>query len=120
MKTKTRKDKMKELKSHPAASEFPMMDDKRFEELKADIAAVGLREPVTLCDGLVLDGRNRYKACIDIDIVPQTASFTGDPYAYVWSLNGERRDLLQEQRYLIWKECSSKSAVYLEKVKAIQ
>jgi hypothetical protein len=29
---------------HPTAEAFPMMDTKRFEELKADIAAHGLRE----------------------------------------------------------------------------
>lgn len=33
-----------------------------------------------------------------------------DPWAYVWSLNGQRRDLKSdEQRYLIWKSCEEQS-----------
>jgi hypothetical protein len=36
----------------------------------------------------------------------------GDPWAYAWSLNGQRRDLVQEQRYLIWKFCHENSAAW--------
>lgn len=100
------------LDSHPAADAFPMMEDKRFDELKADIEANGLREPVTLCDGLILDGRNRYKACLALGVQPTTRTFTGDPWAFVWSLNGERRDLVDEQRYLIWKFCHEASEAW--------
>ena len=50
------------MDSHPAADEFPMMDKKRFEELKADMLANGQHEPITVCGGKILDGRNRYKA----------------------------------------------------------
>jgi hypothetical protein len=35
-----------------------------------------------------------------------------DPWAYVWSLNGERRDLTADQRYLIWKSCHEKSEAW--------
>ena len=50
------------IKPHPAAEAFPMMDDGRYGELLADIRENGQREPITLCDGMILDGRNRYKA----------------------------------------------------------
>lgn len=101
---------MTELLTHPAADAFPMMEDKRFEELKTDLITHGQIEPITLCDGLILDGRNRYKACIQLGIKPVTRNFNGDPWAYVWSLNGERRDLKSEdQRYLIWKWLNEKS-----------
>lgn len=103
---------MAELQVHPAADAFPMMDKERFNELKEDISKHGQQEPITICDGLILDGRNRYKAVKELALTPKTRTFTGDPWAYVWSLNGERRDLVGEQRYLIWKFCHEQSEVF--------
>lgn len=99
---------------HEAADAFPMMDAKRYEELKADIEKQGLRVPITLCDGKILDGRNRNKACEELGIEAKCEVFTGDPWAYVWSLNGERRDLVADQRYLIWKHCHERSEEHRE------
>ena len=100
------------MEHHPAADSFPMMTPKRFDDLVADIRAYGQREPITICDGKILDGRNRYKACIQLGIKPQFKMFTGDPWAFAWSLNGQRRDLVDEQRYLIWLECSRNSEAW--------
>jgi N6-adenosine-specific RNA methylase IME4 len=100
------------LEYHPAANSFPMMDAKRFAELKADIAANGLREKIKLLGGKILDGRNRHKACLELGKEPQFENCDGDPWAYVWSLNGERRDLVDEQRYLIWKHCYEQSEAF--------
>lgn len=86
---------------HPAANVFPMMEDKRFAELKEDIKQNGLREPITLCDGMVLDGRNRYKACEELGIEPSTRNYSGNPWSMSWSLNGARRDLEDTRRALI-------------------
>jgi site-specific DNA-methyltransferase (adenine-specific) len=108
-----------ELKNHPAADAFPMMDAARLNELKADIAANGQREPITLCDGMILDGRNRYLACINLGIEPGTREHIGDPWAFAWSLNGERRDLDATVRALIYRRCqegSDKWAKRLEKI----
>lgn len=103
---------MQELKSHPAADAFPMMDKKRFDELLEDIRLHGQRVPITLCDGAILDGRNRYKAIVQLGIEPNTEEWTGDPWEFVWSLNGSRRDLVEVQRYLIWKFCHEQSASF--------
>lgn len=103
------------MSHHPAAAAFPMMDEHRYMELRDDIASHGLREAITLCDGKVLDGRNRVRACEELAIEPKTRVFEGDPWAYVWSLNGSRRDLVAEQRYLIWKHCSEHSETWLAK-----
>lgn len=109
----------KQLKNHPAADAFTMMDNNRYAELLADIKANGQRVPIVTCDGLILDGRNRYKACLELNIEPIKENFSGDPWAYVWSLNGLRRDLNQEQRYLIWKIININSEAWQSKQKEI-
>lgn len=105
----------KEIKNHPAADAWPMMDNGRYSELLADIQANGQREPITLCDDMVLDGRNRYRACIELNIAPITRKYEGDPWAFAWSLNGNRRDLADVQRALIKLACDEGSAKWKKK-----
>jgi len=45
--------------AHPLANMFPMIEGSAFEELKRDIAAQGILEPIRLYQGMILDGRNR-------------------------------------------------------------
>lgn len=86
------------LQAHPAAELFPLLGDSEFESFKADIAARGLIEPIWLCEGKILDGRNRYRACHELDIEVRTREYSGDsPVAFVWSLNGTRRQLSKSQ-----------------------
>lgn len=110
-----------EYETHPAADAFPMMDANRLNDLIDDIREHGLIEPVIIFEGKILDGRNRYKACLDLGIQPETKQFKGeDPWAFVWSLNGARRDLVDEQRYLIWKYCHENSEYFQAEIKKIQ
>lgn len=103
-----------EMQFHPAADEFPLFDGKRLQELVDDISANGQREKIKLFRGQILDGRNRYHACQVAGIIPRYESLPEDidPWAYVWSLNGERRDMTADQRYLIWKSCAEHSEVW--------
>lgn len=106
---------------HDAANELPMLSGGRLEELVEDIKANGLKQPIVLYDGKVLDGRNRYTACLAAGVEPTFIDFVGgDPYAYVWSLNGQRRDLTQDQRYLIWKSLHEKSEAWQSKQRQIR
>jgi predicted RNA methylase len=98
-----------ELLPHPAADAFPMMDRARYSELVEDIRNHGQREEILLCEGKILDGRNRYRACREIGIEPKIRNVEGNPWDFAWSMNGQRRDLVAEQRYLIWKFCSEAS-----------
>ena len=95
----------KKLKHHPAANVFPMMDDERMQELQEDIRKYGQMEPITICDGKILDGRNRYAACLALGAKPTTRVHHGDPWLFAWSLNGARRDLIQTVRVLLYLDC---------------
>jgi ParB-like chromosome segregation protein Spo0J len=68
------------MEFHPIANAFPLIEGDQFNELAADIQANGLREPIVLFSGQVLDGRNRYRACIAAGIDPQFEEYSGaDP-----------------------------------------
>lgn len=101
---------------HELANIFPMMDESAFAELKADIAKNGQHEPIWIYNGEILDGRNRHKACIELEIEPVCKTYTGDsPAAFVWSLNGPRRHLTSSQKaaisveFLPWLEAEAKT-----------
>ena len=83
---------------HPAANVFPLMSGSEYTRLLEDIQAHGLQVPITLCDGQILDGRNRYRACRDAGVAPQFSDYTGDsPIAFAWSVNVPRRNLTPSQ-----------------------
>src|SRR5271163_491695 len=92
-----------ELQFHPLADIFPMLDSKALAELADDIAEQGQREPIIMLDGMILDGRNRYRACLMAGVEPTFGEFpdSGDPLAAVISANLRRRHLDESQRAMI-------------------
>jgi hypothetical protein len=70
-----------ELQFHELAALFPLMEGADFERFKADIAANGLHEPILVRGNLIIDGRNRYRACRELGIEPATLEFQGDDKA---------------------------------------
>lgn len=88
---------------HPAAELFPMVREDELEKLASDIAANGLREPVVLYEGQILDGRNRLRACELAGIEPRFEEWDGQgsPLAFVLSRNLHRRHLDESQRAVI-------------------
>ncbi len=96
---------MTELKFHPVAEVFPMITGAEFNALVADIRDYGLRVPIILHpDGRILDGRNRYRACLEAGVQPkyeQWSGVSGDEVRYVVSLNLTRRHLDESQRSIV-------------------
>lgn len=90
---------MKELEFHEIAGLFPLMFGEEFAPFKRDIGDNGLLQPITLYEGKILDGRNRYNACKELGIEPEFEEYTGDkPLEYVLGKNLFRRHLTTYQR----------------------
>ena len=87
---------------HPAAALFPMMSAEELDVLGDDMLANGQREAIVLYRGQILDGRNRFEACILKGIEPRfREERPADPYAFVATANLHRRHLSEEQRGMI-------------------
>lgn len=106
------------LEYHPLANLFPLIDGEAFDELVEDVRTNGVREPIILLDGRILDGRNRYRAGLEAGFF--SASDEGglphpqymfdhfpavcpgvDPLAWVVSKNLRRRHLTDDQRRMV-------------------
>ena len=53
-------------KVHPAASFFPLIEGEEFDALVMSIKTVGLMNPIVLKDGMLVDGRNRLRAILEL------------------------------------------------------
>lgn len=106
---------------HPVASLFPMIDDESLRGLADDIRENGLREPIVLAhmgdgfdDEVLIDGRNRYRACllagvepkfVDLHTLPNVSADEGADFIteesvsrWIVSHNLHRRHLSPSQR----------------------
>ena len=93
---------------HPCADLFPLLSGDEYRKLKNDIASKGLLEPIVLDGEMLLDGRNRLKACRELEIQPRTIQLSEitskrrmTPAEYIWSENVLRRHLTDDQRAAI-------------------
>jgi hypothetical protein len=96
---------MTALEFHPLSDLFPLLEGVEFDALVADIKANGLKSEITLHDGMILDGRNRYRACLAVGWSQSkirehcfTYQYSIDPLAHVISANIHRRHLTAEQK----------------------
>jgi len=92
----------REVVIHPLAGLFPMMSRDELDALTEDIRQNGLREPIKLLDGAVLDGRNRLRACERAGVEPRFEDVDGgDPLSYVISANVKRRKMFSKAQRAI-------------------
>lgn len=103
-----------ELKFHPASEIFELIEGADFDALVDNVAKHGLINDIWLHpDGSILDGRNRYRACLEAGIKPRFQTWDGVGFAadFVWSLNATRRHLEGNAR----KIAAAKYAIELER-----
>jgi N6-adenosine-specific RNA methylase IME4 len=101
---------------HPLADLFPLIEGAEFDALVEDVRENGILEQIVMHDGMIIDGRNRYRAGLAAGIIDPTdagkpgmnfRSFGGiigddkDPLAWVLSKNLRRRHLSESQRAMV-------------------
>jgi hypothetical protein len=92
--------------AHPFAEIFPLVAGQPLYDLSDSIKANGLREPIVLLDGKILDGRGREIACLRAHVKPRYRQFGSlptdgkDPLEFVYDLNYHRRHMGEGDRKL--------------------
>lgn len=93
---------------HPAADAYPLIDGEEFDKLVESIRTNGLREPLVLTHDrtVLVDGRNRYRACEKAGVKPAFTTLAADVteldiLALVVDRNERRRDMNQGQKAMV-------------------
>lgn len=101
---------------------FPEASQEDFERLVSDIEASGYDAslPITLYQGDILDGWNRWRACQQLGVTPRTTSFHGtDSEAISFTMRtNKRRNLTSSQWAAIGVEAEELLATIAEAVEA--
>lgn len=87
------------LTQHPLSAAFPAMQGDEYQSLKDSIESIGVQNPITLLDGMVIDGWHRYTAAADLGVDCPTVDLGDvDPRDFVLAQNKARRNLTASQR----------------------
>lgn len=107
------------IEFHPVSTIFPLIEGEEFRSLVEDVRANGLREPIWLHQGRIVDGRNRYRACKESGVEPRFREWDGKGslVQFVLSLNLHRRHLNAGQRAAVAVEIEPMLAEELEEQK---
>lgn len=83
---------------HPLSAAFPAMNAEDFQALKDSIDNIGVQNPITIFEGMVVDGWNRYKAANELGMECPAAELGDvDPRDFVLAQNKARRHVTQAQ-----------------------
>ncbi len=90
-----------EYEFHPNSYLFPFLKWEDFYALGKDISKNGLKSPIELLKGEIIDGRHRYLACIMFKVKHKFIILPEDtkPLSHVFSQNFHRRHLTNGQKY---------------------
>ena len=83
---------------HPLSAAFPAMGADDFQALKDSIENIGVQNPITLFEGMVIDGWHRYTAAMELGMSCPTVELGNvDPRDFVLAQNKARRHVTQAQ-----------------------
>ena len=79
---------------------FPPLSPARYARLLASIRAHGLRRPIVVWRGRVIDGLHRLKACLEAGVEPryEVLDDDADPFQYLAGVNIPHRDMTQNDK----------------------
>jgi hypothetical protein len=99
---------------HPLAEKFPALSDSDYQKLKASIAAYGVFDHIVINEkNQILDGRHRWKACMELGAIPLAITlrslqeFATEPLSeeqFIYDSNIHRRHLTDDQRVILAAE----------------
>lgn len=83
---------------HPLSAAFPSMLDEDFQSLKDSIETNGVLNPITIFEGMVIDGWHRYQAANQLAMdCPEQPLGDIDPKDFVLAQNKNRRHITAAQ-----------------------
>ena len=86
---------------HPLSAAWPPMQADEYQALKDSIEAIGVQNPITIFDGMVIDGWHRYQGATELGMeCPSKLLGDVDPVDFVKSQNDARRNVTASQRAL--------------------
>jgi len=83
---------------HPLSAAFPVMNEGDYMSLLDSISNIGVQNPITLYEGMVLDGWNRFRAAMELGCdCPHVDLGDVDPRDFVLAQNKARRHVTAAQ-----------------------
>ena len=84
---------------HPLSAAFPPMTPEEFQSLKDSVNENGVLNPITIYEGMVLDGWHRYQAALELGMDCPEAELDDwiDPKDFVLAQNKNRRHITAAQ-----------------------
>ena len=102
---------LEELSTHPYAQLLSPAPPEQFELLVESIRQDPEHVALTLCEGMLLDGQERRKACLVTGADPMFEAYVGsDPAGYLLRTNVFRRQLTQSQITMAALEAEAQAA----------
>jgi len=99
------------MKYHPFAEVWPLLEGPKFDKLVADIKANGLMIPIVTYQDMIIDGRNRDRACAAAGVAPRyekaKAKTDEEALKLSASLNEHRRHMAEAELALVAAQLSN-------------